>query len=151
MTQARTIVLPLTVQQELRAVLDAPLAAALDASRCLCADCKRLRAEPFTCHLCGYSGEPSVWACGCPEQFERWAAMTRAVLARRPSEEDEAMLVHYEEGVRRGYHKVGDDQCESCHGHRECPVCDTPTNADAVRAYGVIRAVRHILAARGLL
>lgn len=88
------------------------------ARRCECDACTAERAAGVFCSECSYKGEPYVWACECPERY----------------------------GEAR--HAAGADECGTCHGSSECPVCidgDAANDGLTEHLLGMVRDLRTAL------
>lgn len=152
----------------LRAILDRWTPHAAEAKVCHCKACNAARKAPFLCEVCGYSGEPQVWACECPERGAERIARDEGLLAegragkpiRHPFlpslRRREAIMEALEEGIayerkRSVHHRHGDEHCDTAHGYRDCPVCGIPDREDVQAGFVLVRDIRAALTEAGLV
>ena len=100
-------------RRDLSAILDTPLpyARELQAKACGCAGCRRRRARPRTCKVCGYHGPFVVSPCICvsPEEIKARAFVLREL--ESAGAEESATLVR-----QRLAELLAGDRCPCCPG-----------------------------------
>jgi hypothetical protein len=121
---------------------------------CACADCEAMRARPYTCASCGFSGVPTVFPCECAAKWDEWtsanAEMLRSLDVRG---EQWTQIAEFQRRLKRNGRPelCTPPKIQCAHTYTICPVCgdtgggEDPFNGDEQAVAAMIRDLRALL------